>query len=156
MKILLTYPENPETFWSYRHALRFVSKSSSFPPLGLLTVASMLPPGWEKKVVDLNVREIQDEEIRWADYVLVSAMSVQRESARRIIQKSKALRRPVVAGGPLFTSHFDEFDDVDHLVLDEAELTLPRFLSDLARNEPKHLYRADGWADVTRTPITSW
>jgi len=156
MNILLTYPENPDTFWSYRHALKFVSKKSGFPPLGLLTVAAMLPPAWEKRVVDLNVRPLKDEDVRWADYVLVSAMSVQRESARQIIQRSKQLERPVVAGGPLFTSHFDEFEDVDHLVLDEAELTLPQFLTDVTRNEPKHVYRADGWADITRTPIPSW
>jgi radical SAM superfamily enzyme YgiQ (UPF0313 family) len=134
MKILLTYPENPDTFWSYRHALKFVSKKSGFPPLGLLTVAAMLPPAWEKKVVDLNVRTLKDEDIRWADYVFVSAMSVQRESAGQIIQRSKQLERPVVAGGPLFTSHFDEFEDVDHLVLNEAELTLPQFLTDVTRN----------------------
>ncbi|MEK6756902.1 MAG: B12-binding domain-containing radical SAM protein [Bacteroidota bacterium] len=156
MKILLVYPKYPDTFWSYRYALRFVSKKASFPPLGLLTVAAMLPGSWEKELVDCNVRSLKDEDLLSADAVLLSAMSIQQESAKQIIQQCKTLGIKVVAGGPLFTSHYDEFDDVDHLVLNEAELTLPPFLDDLERGEPKHLYTADAWADVTTTPVPLW
>ena len=82
MKILLVYPEFPDTFWSFKHALKFIRKKAGAPPLGLLTVAAMLPPDWEKRLVDLNVTSLTDEDLAWADYVFVSAMIVQRESAR--------------------------------------------------------------------------
>ncbi len=112
MKILLAYPHYPDTFWSFRHALKFISKKAAFPPLGLLTVAAMLPREWQKKVVDLNVDQLCDDDILWSDYVFISAMSVQKESAKEIIVRCKKLGRKIVAGGPLFTAHHDEFNDV--------------------------------------------
>jgi len=156
MRALLVYPRYPDTFWSFRHALRFVSKKAAFPPLGLLTVSSMLPKGWEKRFVDLNVRPLNDEEILWADYVFISAMSVQRKSAEEIIHRCNALGRKVVAGGPLFTSSYDEIDGVDHFVLNEAEITLNPFLDDLSRNQAKPLYTTAEWANVTTTPVPDW
>jgi len=92
MKILLVYPRYPDTFWSFRHALKFISKKAAFPPLGLLTIAAMLPGEWEKRLVDLNVRELEDEDIRWADYVFISAMSVQKRvggRSRRALQPAR-------------------------------------------------------------------
>ena len=80
MKILLVYPHYPETFWSFSHALRFVSKKAAFPPLGLLTIAAMLPEDWDKKLVDMNTNSLSDEDIKWADYVFISAMVVQQKS----------------------------------------------------------------------------
>lgn len=156
MNILLVYPEYPDTFWSYRYALKFISRKASFPPLGLLTVASMLPKGWKKKLVDVNVRSLKDQDLKWADAVLISGMSVQKESAREIIQQCKDHGKKVVAGGPLFTAHSEEYEDVDHLVLNEAEITLPEFLKDFERGELKHLYKTSRWADIKTTPIPSW
>lgn len=156
MKALLVYPKYPETFWSYHYALKFVSRKAGFPPLGLLTVAAMFPQGWTKKLVDCNVRSLQDDDVRSADMVFLSAMSVQSQSAKAIIERCKALGKPVVAGGPLFTSHFDEFDNVDHLILNEAEVTLPRFLRDLEHGSPEHLYTTNEWADITTTPLPLW
>ena len=156
MKALLVYPKYPDTFWSYHHALRFVSKKASFPPLGLLTVAAMLPGTWEKKLIDCNVRSLEDKDLLSADAVFLSAMSIQKESAQQIIQRCRDLGKKIVAGGPLFTSYFDEFPAVDHLVLNEAELTLPPFLKDFERGEAQHLYRSQDWADVTTTPIPQW
>ncbi len=156
MKILLVYPEYPDTFWSFRHALKFISKRAAFPPLGLLTVAAMLPKEWEKKVIDLNVRPLLDEDILWADYVFLSAMSVQKDSAREIIDRCKKLNIKTVAGGPLFTALHDEFEDVDHLVLNEAEITLKPFLTDLAEGKANHVYTSADWADITKTPIPAW
>jgi radical SAM superfamily enzyme YgiQ (UPF0313 family) len=153
---LLVYPKYPDTFWGYRYALKFVSRKAGFPPLGLLTVAAMLPQAWKKKLVDCNVRSLKDRDIRSADVVFLSAISVQSASARAIIDRCRSLEKPVVAGGPLFTSHFDEFDDVDHLVLNEAELTLPAFLADLEMGKPGHLYQTDQWADITATPLPRW
>ena len=87
MKILLVYPKYPDTFWSFKYALKFISKKASFPPLGLLTVAAMLPDRWEKKLVDMNVSSLTDEDITWADYVFISAMIVQKESAEEVIER---------------------------------------------------------------------
>ena len=143
MKILLVYPEFPDTFWSFKHALKFVRKKAGAPPLGLLTVAAMLPSEWEKRLVDLNVTNLTDEDLAWADYVFVSAMIVQRESARAVIQRCKTAGVKVVAGGPLFTMEHEQFPDVDHFVLNEAEETLAPFLRDLEQGQARtrlHVY----------------
>lgn len=156
MKILLVYPQNPDTFWSFRYALRLVSKKAAHPPLGLLTVAAMLPQDWDKKLIDMNVTPLIDEHIRWADYVFVSAMDVQRSSAREIITRCNKIGTKVVAGGPLFTTGYDEFEGVDHFVLGEAEITLPLFLSDLEKGCAQHLYISDERPDIKNTPLPLW
>ncbi|OGO59917.1 MAG: B12-binding domain-containing radical SAM protein [Chloroflexi bacterium RBG_19FT_COMBO_48_23] len=156
MRVLLVYPQYPDTFWSFKHALKFVSKKAAFPPLGLLTVAAMLPREWDKKLIDMNVTNLNDREIEWADYVFISAMAVQKDSAENVIRKCKNLGTKVVAGGPLFTTGYEEFVGVDHFVLNEAELTLPPFLEDLRNGCVKHVYTSDKWADITTTPIPSW
>ena len=156
MRILFVYPQYPNTFWSLKHALRFISKKAGNPPLGLLTVAAMLPGEWEKKLVDMNVTTLQDADIEWADYVFIGAMVVQRTSAKETIARCHALGRKVVAGGPLFSSEYDKFDEVDHLVLDEAESTLPPFLADLEKGQARHIYTSSERPDITRTPIPLW
>ncbi len=156
MKILLVYPQYPETFWSFKHALRFVSKKAAYPPLGLLTVASMLPKEWEKKLVDMNVTDLTDSHIKWADYVFISAMAVQKDSVRRVITRCQKFGVKVVAGGPLFTTEYEEFDGIDHFVLNEAEVTLPLFLEDLRKGQAKHIYSSDKWPDIRVSPVPSW
>src|SRR3974390_977667 len=104
MRVLMVYPQNPDTFWSFKHVLRFVSKRSAFPPLGLLTIAASLPPDWELRLVDLNVQRLTDRALGWADYVMVSAMIVHRESVRALVARCNALSKPIIAGGPLFTT----------------------------------------------------
>ena len=157
MNILLVCPEYPDTFWSFKHALRFISKKAGQPPLGLLTVASLLPPDWRKRLVDLNLAKLTTGDLRWADYVFLGGMSVQAESAREVIALCKTAGKKVVAGGPLFTARHEEFDSsVDHFVLNEAEITLPPFLDDLRSGHPKHLYTTDQWADLTTTPLPMW
>jgi radical SAM superfamily enzyme YgiQ (UPF0313 family) len=156
MKILLVYPRYPDTFWSYRHALKFISKKSTFPPLGLLTVAAMLPGDWEKRLVDLNVNSLTDESIKWADCVFLSAMVVQKESAKEVIARCNKLKTKVVAGGPLFTTGYEDFEGVDHFVLGEAEVTLAPFLKDLTEGHPQHIYMSDERPDISRTPVPMW
>lgn len=156
MNSLLVNPKYPDTFWSFKHALKFISKKASFPPLGLLTVAALLPQGWAKKLVDMNVGLLNDEDLRWADYVFLGGMSIQKESAKEVIRMCKALGKTIVAGGPLFTAHHEEFDEIDHFVLNEAEKTLPVFLDDLANGRAKHIYTSHEWADVSTTPIPPW
>jgi len=156
MNILLIYPKFPDTFWSFAYALRFIGKKAALPPLGLLTIAAMLPEEWAKRLVDLNVDCLKDKDLSWADMAFVGGMVIQRKSAQQIIARCKASGLKIVAGGPLFTAEPDKFTEVDHLVLDEAELTLPSFLSDLQNGCPKKVYRAKGFCDLYQTPIPLW
>jgi len=156
MNILLIYPKFPDTFWSFTYALGFIGKKAAFPPLGLITVASLLPAHWPKRLVDLNVEGLTDKDLAWADMAFISGMAVQRNSAKAVIARCKASNLPVVAGGPLFTAEPEQFGEVDHLVLDEAEVTLAAFLSDLQAGHPQRLYRASDFCDIGDTPPPSW
>lgn len=156
MNILLVYPQYPDTFWSFRYALKFISKKASFPPLGLLTVAALLPREWEAKLIDMNVTDLRDEDITWADYVFVSAMVVQGDSAREVISRCNQLGVKTVAGGPLFTTGYDQFTGVDHFILGEAEMTLPAFLADLEKGCAQPLYEAVEQPDIGMTPLPVW
>ena len=156
MKILLVYPHYPATFWSFRYAMKFINRRASFPPLGLLTVAAMLPGTWEKRLVDMNVHPLTDEDLGWADYVFISAMSIQRQSAREVIEDCRRLGVKTVAGGPLFTAYHEDFPEVDPLVLGEGEITLPPFLADLRRGAPRRVYATEGWAQLEKTPVPLW
>ena len=157
MKVLLVYPEYPITFWSFKHVLKFMSKRAAYPPLGLLTVAGLLPGDWELRLVDLNITAIKDKDLEWADFVFISAMLVQRPSAEEVIDRCRRLGKKIVAGGPLFTSLSEDFEPlVDHLILGEAEVTLPRFLEDLENDRPGHIYRAESFPPLTVTPVPRW
>lgn len=156
MKILLISPEYPDTFWSFKHAVPFIRRKASFPPLGLLTVAAMLPAEWDKRLIDLNVGTLTEADLAWADMAFVGAMTAQRRSARAVIARCRAAGVVVVAGGPLFTAEREEFPDVDCLVLGEAEVTLPDFLADLERGAPRRVYEAAGFADLRATPAPLW
>ncbi|MDR3609456.1 MAG: DUF4070 domain-containing protein [Ignavibacteriaceae bacterium] len=156
MNILLVYPMYPDTFWSFKHALKFVSKKASFPPLGLLTVASMLPKAWDLKLIDMNASQLTDDDILWADLVFISAMSIQSESTEEVVQRCKGLNTRIAAGGPLFTSSPEKYPTIDHLILNEAEITLPEFLNNLNKGRTKHIYTSEEWADITTTPLPLW
>lgn len=156
MKILLLYPKYPDTYWSFKYALKFISKRASNVPLGLITVAPLLPDTWEKKLIDLNVTKLRDNDLKWADYVFISAMSVQMASAREIIARCIEFKKKIVAGGPLFTEEYDRFAEIDHLVLNEAEITLPLFLKDLENGKPERIYRTDKFADITKSPLPDY
>lgn len=156
MKILLINPKFPDTYWSFKHALKFISKKASNIPLGLITVASLLPDEWDKKLTDVNVEQLKDKDIEWADYVMISAMSVQTNSVKNIIEQCKNLNTPIIAGGPLFTEEYEQFPDIDYLVLNEAEITLPRFLKDLKGGNPKRIYQSDEFSDLSQTPAPDY
>ena len=156
MKILLVYPETPSTFYGFRHALKFISKRSDGPPLGLLTVAAMLPSAWDVRLIDLNVSKLTDKDISRVDYVFLSGMDVQRESFMQVIRRCNQLGVKVVAGGPFVTSHHEEILGVDHFVLNEAEITLPQFIRDLENGHPKHRYSSDEFPDIAHTPLPRW
>lgn len=156
MNVLLVYPKIPSTFWSFESALNFISKKSAEPPLGLITVAAMLPKEWSLKLIDMNVTELKDKEILWADYVFLSGMSVQINSFRDVIRRCNILNRKVVAGGPLATTQYQDFLGVDYFVLNEAEITLPLFLEDLKNGNPKPIYFTPDFPVITETPLPMW
>ncbi len=156
MNVLLLYPAFPDTFWSFKHALRFVLKRASSPPLGLVTIAAMLPSEWQKRLVDVNIQSLKHTDLDWADMVFVSAMVVQRESAQALIHRCKENKKLVVAGGPLFTGEYTEFPEVDHFVLNEGEITLPPFLADFARGAALRVYQTEDYADLHLTPTPQW
>jgi len=156
MNVLFIYPEFPDTFWSFKHALKFIHKRAASPPLGLLTVAAMVPPAWSKRLIDLNVTRLTRKDLTWADLAFISGMGVQAESARQVIERCKATGVRVVAGGPLFTSEYEEFEEVDHFVLNEAEVTLAPFLRDLARGQAKRFYTTSQFADIRKSPAPLW
>jgi radical SAM superfamily enzyme YgiQ (UPF0313 family) len=156
MNVLLLYPEFPDTFWSFKHALKFIHKRASLPPLGLLTVAAMLPTSWAKRLVDLNVRRLAEKDLAWAELVLLSGMIAQRDSARALVARCRRAGKTIVAGGPLFTLEHEQFPEIDHFVLNEAEETLPEFLRDLARGDARRVYASARFPSLERTPAPMW
>ncbi len=157
MNILLAYPEYPDSFWSFTHVLRFISRKAAVPPLGLVTVSAMLPSTRNKKLIDLNVTSLRSSDIAWADYVFISAMYIQKESVNKILEECLKNKVKVVAGGPLFTHEHNNYPQIDHFVLNEAEITLPLFLNDLALgNTPQHIYKTSEYADITKTPVPDY
>ncbi len=156
MNILLVYPKCPDTFWSFKHALKFVSKKAMHPPLGLLTVAAMLPENWHKRLVDMNIDPLREKDLQWADYVFISAMTIQKESVFKIVSTCRQRGIKIVAGGPLFTSEPELFPDIDHMVLNEAETTLPAFLEDFKNNSAEHIYSTDTFPTLDKTPVPLW
>ncbi|MBN1295570.1 B12-binding domain-containing radical SAM protein [bacterium] len=156
MKVLLIYPKIPETFWSYKYALRFIRKRSAFPPLGLLTIAALLPDTWSVRLVDENVDMLMDDDLIGIDFAFISAMTIQRQSAMDVIDRCREMGIKTVVGGPLFSAEPDAFAHVDHRVLDEAECTLPAFLADIQGGEPKKIYRAESYPDIRLSPVPVW
>ena len=156
MKILLINPEVPDTFWSLKNALKFISKKALLPPLGLLTVAAMLPKSWEKKLIDMNTTRLWDRHLKWADMVFLTGMVIQKKSVDQIIERCKKLNVKIAAGGPLFTAFPEGYLNIDHLVLKEAEITLPEFLKDLEAGHPEPYYTTRERPDLKETPIPQW
>ncbi len=156
MNILLISPPTPDTFWSFKHVLRFVSKRAAFPPLGLLTIAATLPADWQVKLVDMNVHRLTDADLRWADYVMLSAMIVHKESIPGIVERCHALGKPVIAGGPLVTTGHADFPTIDHFVLGEAEELMPQVVEDMRRGALSRTYAASDRPEITSIPAPRW
>ena len=151
-KILLVYPEIPATYWSFKYALPFIGYKTLMPPLGLLTVAALLPASCEVKLVDMNLRDLTGEDVAEADMVFVSAMIVQKESFEKAVRLCNEYGTPVAAGGPYPTSSHEKIPGVDHFILNEGEVTLPQFLRDLEEGRPKKIYFDESKPDITKTP----
>ncbi|HEY9773621.1 MAG TPA: B12-binding domain-containing radical SAM protein [Planktothrix sp.] len=154
MNVLLIWPKIPLTYWGAQYSIRLLHKKAVMPPLALITVAAMCPKNWQFRLVDLNIEELTDEHIQWAELAMLSGMAVQHTSMKNAIARLKRANVKTLVGGPDATSSPEKFEDVDYLLLDEAEITLPRFLDDLAAGKPERIYTAEGEKpDVTHTPV---
>jgi radical SAM superfamily enzyme YgiQ (UPF0313 family) len=156
MKILLINPPTPDTFWSFKHVLPFVSKRAAFPPLGLLTIAATLPADWQLKLVDLSVCRLTDVDLRWADYVMLSAMIVHKDSLGDIVARCRGFGKPIIAGGPLFTTGHADFPNIDHFVLGEAEELMPQLVDDMRNGTLRPVYTASRRPEITCVPAPRW
>jgi len=156
MNVLLIYPLFPKSFWSFEKTLALLDRKAMLPPLGLVTVAAILPQEWNFKLVDRNIRQITAAEWAWADLVILSAMIVQKEDLLAQIQEAKGRGKRVAVGGPYPTALPQEVTHVgaDYLILDEGEITLPLFIDAISRGESSGIFRSGGEKpDVTNTPI---
>ncbi|MDY6906012.1 MAG: B12-binding domain-containing radical SAM protein [Thermodesulfobacteriota bacterium] len=152
--ILLVYPEIPNnTYWSFHYALQFVNKKSAMPPLGVITMAALLPDKYNLRLVDMNIEPLTEADIQWADAVFVSAMIIQQNSLAGVVDMCNRAGKPVVAGGPYPTSTEDELPGVDHFVLGEAELIIDAFMRDFENGTARRIYRAQERPDITRSVI---
>ena len=131
MNILLVSPATPDTFWSFRHIRPLLRRKAACPPLGLLTVAAMLPREWRLKLVDMDVRSLEDADIDWADWIMLSGMIIHTDSCRKVAARCAARGKPVIAGGPLFTTGHDQFPEIPHFVLGEAEDVMSELVADM-------------------------
>ncbi len=149
----MVYPDLPDTYWGFKYSLRFIGKKSGYPPLGLLTVAALMPDGYEIKLIDMNVEKLNDKDIKEADMIFISAMIVQNESMKKVIDRCRVFGKIIVAGGPYPTNSYKSIEGVDHFVLNEAEITLPLFLKDFENGTAEKIYTSDIKPDITKTPV---
>jgi radical SAM superfamily enzyme YgiQ (UPF0313 family) len=149
----MIYPECPATFWTCEHILKLFKKKATMPPLGLLTVAALLPKEFECSIIDMNTTPLLDHDITEADYIMISAMIIQKESTLEVIQRCRKLNATIIVGGPLFTSSLSEYTDVDHFIIGEAENTLPQFLEDLKNGTLKKTYSNEAYPNLQNIPV---
>ena len=143
MNVLMIYPKYPNTYWSFKHALKFISKKAAVPPLGLITVSAMLPENWQKKLVDMNIEKPEDKDLEWADYIFLSGMYVQKDSVNEILDRCQNYSAKIIAGGPLFTKDYENYPQTDRFILNEAEITMADFLKDWQTGRLKRIYRTN-------------
>jgi radical SAM superfamily enzyme YgiQ (UPF0313 family) len=153
MNALLIYPEFPETYWSFKHALKFVGKRAAQPPLGLMTVAALLPAAWRKRLVDTNVERLRDRDLAWADVVMVSGMHIQRDSLIAIVERSRARGLRTVVGGPIASSLSAAELKADHVVIGEAEALIAALARDLEQGKAKAVYQAAERPEMATSPL---
>ncbi len=156
MKTLLIYPLFPKSFWSFEKSLELIGKKAMLPPLGLITVAAILPQEWEFQLVDRNVDEITEAQWEWAELVILSGMIVQKKDLLEQVKEAKKRGKLVAAGGPYPTALPQEVQEagIDFLILDEGEITLPLFIEAVEKGEKSGIFRSNGEKpDVTITPI---
>lgn len=150
MNVLIVYPKFRENFLSFKKALKLVSKKSAIPPKELLITSILLPITWDRKLVDMNSEKLKKRDILWADYIFISANEEQYNSTIKTIEKCNSLDRKIVASGSLFTEFFEEFENIEHLVLDDIRITLPLLIYDLENEKPVKVYHSNPFFEIRR------
>ena len=153
MNTLLVYPQFPDTYWSFKHALSFIGKRAAQPPLGLMTIAALLPASWRKRLVDLNVDRLRDRDLAWADVVLISAMHLQHESLAEIVERCRARGLRTIVGGPIASSLSAADLKADHVVIGEAEALIGELARDLEQGTAQPLYQAAERPEMETSPL---
>ena len=153
MNTLLIYPEWPDTYWSFKHALPFEGKRSAYPPLGLLTVAPLLPRHWNKRLVDTNIRRLTDADLAWADVAMVSGMLVHKAEVLRILGRCRDRGLRTVVGGPITSSVQELPMHADHVVIGEAESLIQGLAEDIERGVAEPVYKASEMPALATTPV---
>jgi radical SAM superfamily enzyme YgiQ (UPF0313 family) len=153
MNALLIYPEFPETYWSFKHALKFVGKRAAQPPLGLMTVAALLPGAWKKRLVDANVERLRDRDLDWADVAFISGMHIQREALMDIVGRCRARGLRTVVGGPIASSVPAVELNANHVVIGEAETLIAGLARDLERGTARPVYQSDERPEMATSPL---
>jgi radical SAM superfamily enzyme YgiQ (UPF0313 family) len=153
MNALLIYPEFPDTFWSFKHALKFLGKRAAQPPLGLMTVAALLPGTWKKRLVDTNVERLRDRDLDWADVVLLSGMHIQRNALVAIVERCRERGLRTVVGGPIASSLSAGELKADHVVIGEAESLIAGLARDLEQGTAKPVYQAAERPKMETSPL---
>jgi len=153
MNALLIYPEFPETYWSFKHALKFLGKRAAQPPLGLMTVAALLPSNWKKRLVDTNVERLRDRDLDWADVAMLSGMHIQHESLLAIVERCRARGLRTIIGGPIASSIPTAELKADHVVIGEAEGLIADLARDLEQGAAKPVYQAADRPEMSTSPL---
>ena len=153
MNALLIYPQFPETFWSFKYALSFLGKRAAQPPLGLMTIAALLPASWQKKLVDTNVERLTNRDLDWADVVLLSGMQIQSDALIALVKQCHARGVRTVVGGPITSSMSAHDLQADHVVIGEAEDLISTLVIDLELGRAKALYQAAERPAMSTSPL---
>ena len=153
MNALLIYPQFPETFWSFKYALSFLGKRAAQPPLGLMTVAALLPKHWNKRLIDTNVEQLRDRDLAWADVVLLSGMHIQHDALAAIVKRCRARGLKTVVGGPITSSVKPADLKADHVVIGEAEELMAGLAHDLEQGTARAVYQAAERPEMRTSPV---
>lgn len=153
MNVLLVHAEFPVTYWGFQHAMPFVGAKASLPPLGLITLAALLPASWTLRLVDLNVVRLTDDDLRWADAVLVGGMLIQRPSMLAVVDRARRLGKRTVVGGPGPTTSPDAYEAADHVFAGEAEGREESLVRAVLGGGPRRLERDGERPDLATSPV---
>jgi radical SAM superfamily enzyme YgiQ (UPF0313 family) len=154
LRALMVWPRFPRSFWGLEGMLEMLPENAIMPPLGLITVAALCPPSWEIRLVDRAFEDLRDEQILWADLVMVSAMYVQREDAHAILARARALGKRTIIGGAYASSQPETVAALaDHVVVGEPDEVFDSIAAGLESGEARSIYRIEEKPDITHTPV---
>jgi radical SAM superfamily enzyme YgiQ (UPF0313 family) len=153
----MVWPRFPASFWGFEGVLEMLPESATTPPLGLITVAALCPASWNIRLIDHAFEELRDEDLLWADLVMISAMHAQRADARAILARARTLGRRTFVGGPWASSDPEAvLADADHVLVGEAEEVFADIAAALEQGTAGSLYRVSDKPDMTRSPIARY